>query len=312
MKQTLRLIALLVLFSGCAKPDSAKQNESIATDTAPPTIDKIIGVANIEPINRILPLAPASGGIVSRIYVAIGKQVKKGELLIQLDDAVEQAQLKQALSKVQTQEALIVARKANLAPVHTQFENAKINASRNRKLFDGNALTEKELDDSRFNEENLYAQLQAAEKEIPQQEKRLEELKTDIYYYQTLIAQKKVFAPSAGTVLSVEVKEGSFVNTGTVVSEFAPEGKLMAIIEIDELYADKIQIGQTGYLRPQGGTEILAKGKVILTAPYLRKKSLFSDRADNLEDRRVREVRLELEEGAKVLIGSRVECVIAL
>jgi hypothetical protein len=51
---------------------------------------------------------------------------------------------------------------------------------------------------------------------------------------------------------------------------------------------------------------------VIFTSPYLKKKSLFADKADNLEDRRVREVRVELSPKSQVLIGSRLECVIEL
>jgi len=49
---------------------------------------------------------------------------------------------------------------------------------------------------------------------------------------------------------------------------------------------------------------------VILASPYLRKKSLFADNSANLEDRRVREVRVQLDNPENVLIGARVECII--
>ena len=94
--------------------------------------------------------------------------------------------------------------------------------------------------------------------------------------------------------------------------DFAPEGPVMAITEIDELFADKVKVGQPAFVRAQGDTVVLATGKVILAAPYLRKKSLFSDKADNLEDRRVREVRVQLDSSETLLIGSRVECIIEL
>ena len=45
---------------------------------------------------------------------------------------------------------------------------------------------------------------------------------------------------------------------------------------------------------------------------HLSKKSIFSDRADNLEDRRVREVRIKVDNPKAVLIVSRVECIIEL
>jgi hypothetical protein len=50
----------------------------------------------------------------------------------------------------------------------------------------------------------------------------------------------------------------------------------------------------------------------VYCAPFLSKKSIFNDRADNLEDRRVREVRVRIDQPEAVLIGSRVECIISL
>jgi HlyD family secretion protein len=97
-----------------------------------------------------------------------------------------------------------------------------------------------------------------------------------------------------------------------VLGEFAPEGGLVAITEIDELFADRLKVGQRATIRPQGDSTILATGDVFIISPYLKKKSLFSDNASNLEDRRVREVRVKINPEAKLLIGSRVECVIEL
>jgi hypothetical protein len=62
----------------------------------------------------------------------------------------------------------------------------------------------------------------------------------------------------------------------------------------------------------QGTRELLSTGKIVYCSPYLSKKSIFSDKADNLEDRRVREVRVIVDKPGSVLIGSRVECIIKL
>jgi hypothetical protein len=50
----------------------------------------------------------------------------------------------------------------------------------------------------------------------------------------------------------------------------------------------------------------------VYLSPYLKKKSLFSDDSANMEDRRVREVRIRLTGAANLLINSRVEAVIDL
>ncbi|HXD93019.1 MAG TPA: HlyD family efflux transporter periplasmic adaptor subunit, partial [Bacteroidia bacterium] len=127
-----------------------------------------------------------------------------------------------------------------------------------------------------------------------------------------VIDKKKIKAPANGKILSVDVRLGNNVLASQSVGDFAPDGPLIAITEVDELFATKIAVGMKAYIRPQGQLDTLATGKIYLTSPYLRKKTLFSDDATNMEDRRVREVRVLLDKSDKVLIGSRVECVILL
>jgi hypothetical protein len=75
---------------------------------------------------------------------------------------------------------------------------------------------------------------------------------------------------------------------------------------------NKLQLGQQAIIRTQGTDDQLAKGEVVYLSPYLKKKSLFSDDSANMEDRRVREVRIRLTGAANLLINSRVEAVIDL
>ena len=124
--------------------------------------------------------------------------------------------------------------------------------------------------------------------------------------------KKNIYAPSDGMVLSWEIKPGEAVNIGSKLGDFAPDGDLIATTEVDELFAMKVKIGQKASINVQGTNQELSSGKVIYCAPYLSKKSIFNDRADNLEDRRVREVRVKIDNPKAVLIGSRVECIIKL
>jgi multidrug efflux pump subunit AcrA (membrane-fusion protein) len=124
--------------------------------------------------------------------------------------------------------------------------------------------------------------------------------------------KKRVYAPEDGMMLNWDVKLGQAIAAGTKLGDFAPAGNLMAITEIDELYALKVKTGQKVSINLQGTNDKLSSGTVIYCAPYLSKKSIFSDRADNLEDRRVREVHVRVDNPNAVLIGSRVECIISL
>jgi len=299
--------ALLLFACGSDKKEAAQLN---TIDSV--TIKEVVGIANVEPLQRILTLTPEANGIVKKIFIEINQKVKKGAVLFVLDNETEMAQFHQAQSKLATQTSVIEKNKVALKTAETNFNNAKTNLDRSKKLFESNAITTKQLEDEQLNFETKNLQFESSKSDLQQAQKRLAELQSDVEYYQTILNKKTIKAPLDGTILSVDTKLGSNVSTATALSDFAPDGAVMAITEIDELFADKIKIGQSAYVRAQGDTIILAKGKVILAAPYLRKKSLFSDKVDNLEDRRVREVRVQLDSTESLLIGSRVECIIEL
>jgi hypothetical protein len=124
--------------------------------------------------------------------------------------------------------------------------------------------------------------------------------------------RKFIKAPTDGQLLSLDITLGSLVTPQKSIGTFAPESPLSAWCEIDELYADKVKIGQKAYVRYQGTKDPLVFGIVSFAGPYLRRKSIFYEEVGDLQDRRVREVRITLESEASLLFGSRVECVILL
>ncbi|HSZ71952.1 MAG TPA: HlyD family efflux transporter periplasmic adaptor subunit [Cytophagaceae bacterium] len=302
---------LIALLASCGS--KSKEDQATKDSTAKPLqITQIVGVALIEPQSHIVSLYSEVGGIVKRINHDINEEVKAGDVIVELISDVEQAQLTQAQSKLATQQALINATQSQSNSIRFKSENAKANYDRNTNLFQSGGITKQALDDSRFTYESLQADLASALANIKQQQSRLNEMAADINYYQKLVDRKKVKALVDGKILSMDVKIGSNISSNQSVCDFAPDGPLMAVTEVDELFADKVKVGMSTYIRPQGKTDTVGTGKVVLTSPYLKKKSLFSDGAANMEDRRVREVRVLLDSGEKVLIGSRVEAVISL
>jgi len=65
-------------------------------------------------------------------------------------------------------------------------------------------------------------------------------------------------------------------------------------------------------VRPIGGDQSITTGTIESVSPYLRKKSLFSEKAGDLEDRRVREVVIRVQDASHLLINAKVECIITL
>ena len=310
IKAVLVLITLSILLASCGGVKKEKVDET--ANQKPVEINKIVGVASVEPLTRIVSLYSDVGGIVKKINCDINSEVKANDVLFEFNTEVEEAQLAQAKSKLGTQQAMINVAKAQLASLKVKQDNAQVNYNRNVNLLKAGAVTQQVTDDSKFTYESLQNDVLASDASLKQQEAKVNELQADINYYEKVIDKKKIKAPANGKILSVDVRLGNNVLASQSVGDFAPDGPLIAITEVDELFATKVVNGMKAYIRPQGQLDTLATGKIYLTSPYLRKKTLFSDDATNMEDRRVREVRVLLNKSDKVLIGSRVECVILL
>ena len=313
MKNGLLILAMMFALVSCgdkkAKEEAAAKADSIPK---PSTKNQILGVARIEPEDGIMSLTAGTAGRVLAVLMDDNQAVSKGQQLLNVEVILENAQLRQAQSKVGTQQATIAASQATLEGLKVNLKNAKETYERNLGLFKGNAQTKQVLDDSKASVDKLAKDLETAEANIRQAQSKVGEIQADINYYRTVVEKKRVTALLGGKVLKVLVKTGDYVNNDTKIADFAPEGPLYAKTEVDELYAERVQVGQKAFVISQTTGDTLAKGTVSYAADYLKQKSLFKDQSTEQEDRRVRDVSIRLDSGKMPLIGSRVDCIILL
>jgi HlyD family secretion protein len=307
--------AILCLTS-CAQ--DKKEATATATTTLPiatptkSTNNRVFGVARIEPENGISDLVAGTSGKILAVMMHENQIIEKGKPLLTIDQVVENSQLQQAKSKIAPQRATISTQRANVETLKTRLKNANEVLQRNQTLYQGNVTTQQTVDDSRYEVERLVKEVAAAEMQVAQANSRISEIETDIKYYETVLGQKKVLAPQKGKILKVLAKVGEYAKNDMKIAEFAPDGALVAKTEVDEIYADRIQLKQKAFLLSQTSGDTLATGSVYFAADYLKAKSLFKDQSTEQEDRRIREVHIKIESGKKPLIGSRVDCIILL
>jgi HlyD family secretion protein len=303
-------LCLLVFHSGCgSSSDTEDQEQRVDLNFEP---SQIVGIGRIEPEDKILDIASALSGIVVVLPVEAGDQLLKDEIILELDSEVEKARLEQAAARIQTQLAQIEASKAALSAERIRAENARLFFERTEALFKEGAETEYNYDLAKTEYESLVEENKRLEASVVSAEKMLRQYGADQLLAKAEYEKRFIRAPSDGQLLSLDIRLGSLVTPQKNIGAFAPAGPLSAWVEIDELFASKVQKGQRAYIRQQGTTEPLAWGEVGFVGPYLRKKSIFSDEIGDLQDRRVREVRITLDPEADVLFGARVECVVLL
>lgn len=305
----LLLISIILVFA-CGEPEKSTSAATTGTDSLPdiPVKDEVYGIARIEPEKEIVTVSAGASGKVLKVMIRGNDYITAGQELIRLDNTVELAELKQVESQLITQEAGESLAQENLQKSEMELEKAKRDLILARDLLEGKAETRQNVIDLEAKVDQLTQQLKIQKASLEQTLAQRKTIEAQIQYYRTMLAKKKITAPTAGKVLQVLVHPGEYLTSSTGVMDYAPEGDVIAKTEIDELFADKVKPGQKASIYSQMTGEEIARGKVIYAADYLSQKSLFKNQSTELEDRRVREVKVKLEEGTFPLYGSRVDC----
>ncbi len=312
------LLLMLSLLVACgskepeAKPGSPASPATAAAAKPDPNISEVSGIGRVEPEGEIIPLAASEAGIVTKVYVREGQLVKTGDTLLELDHRLLDAQIDQARRRITTQAARIRTDEKSLVDAQIRLANQKSNLTRTESLVRSGAEIGQNLTDQR-NEQTLQENTIARWITVIETDRaQLRELEGDIMVLAQQLQFKIVRAPLDGRLLTVKALPGSFVSSQVSFADFAPTGKSIVRTEIDEMYASQVQPNQAATILEMGSNRELAKGHVIYAADFLKRKSLFSELAGEMEDRRVREVHVLIDSGEPLLYNSRVECKITL
>jgi len=313
MKRALYIFMMAAIISSCGK----KADENTIPDLGAPQVNPVkvdvrivVGTGRVEPAGEIISLASPTGGIVEKIYKNEGDNVKKDEPLIKLEDRLESLRADQLRWQVASQRTEVDLSVISQKQAEIKLENRSRYLASTRNLQNKGAETSQNLYDVEAEVNNLKMEGEAARVRIDQARSRLKDLEAQLGYAQAEVARKTLKAPADGILLSLNAWEGASINQLGTYSDFAPAGPVIVRAEIDELFADRLAQGQQAEIRYVGSGSTIATGRVTYISPSLKKKSLFTQRAGDQEDRLVREVKVSLDNGSSLILNSRVECVI--
>jgi membrane fusion protein (multidrug efflux system) len=192
---------------------------------------------------QITPVLPRVAGYVKSISVKDYDSVKTGQLVVELDDAELQTQLLEMDADYRQAEVDVVNAKAalNNAVVSLRVNKGNIDLSqmrrkkaeddlkRDQSLYADQAITKKQLDDSKFNVETSGQQVENSKTDLTAAESRIAVLqaniqkasagldvkKAKIEQTKLKLTYTKIFAPQAGKIGKKNVSEGQYVQAGT-------------------------------------------------------------------------------------------------
>jgi len=303
---------IITACSGSNEKEEKSVSASNSINSALVDVSEVVGVGKVEPEKEIISLAAATGGIVKEIYRNDGDSIRKDEPLVRLDDELELIRVSQLRSQFNSQKSQVDIDKLNLRESEARLSNKKKLLESVRVLALKGAETMQTLDDLETEVTTLSFTVEKYSASVILSASRLRELAEQVRYAEAEASKKILRSPYEGLLLEMHVEKGSAVNQFEKFAEVAPSGPITVRTEVDELFAGRLRQGLDADIRFVGSDSVVARGKVIFLSPYLKKKSLFSQKADEQEDRLVREVRIKLEGDNRLILNSKVESVIKL
>lgn len=226
---------------------------------------------NAQVETQIIPVLPRVSGYVKSIAVGDYDSVKAGQLVVQLDDEELQTQLAQMEADYQSAEADILNAKAalNSAVASTKvnkgaitleevkLQQAQEDYERNQKLFADQAITKKQLDDSRFALEAAKQQvtnsgsdytaanskIAISEAAIQKAEAALAMKKAAIEQQKLKISYTKIYAPQGGKIGKKNITVGQYVQAGSPLFSIVNDSTYWIVANFKETQIKKFHDG---------------------------------------------------------------------
>jgi HlyD family secretion protein len=189
------------------------------------------------------------------VLVKEGESVKKGQLLVVLDDADARSQAARAAAQLKGAESNLAAieRGGNqeemltldvqLVKAKTERDTAKRNLDALKKLEQEGAASSGEVQEAQNNLTRADAQLEFLKQkqtkrysnpEVAHVHAQRAEAQAAYDAAQDILAKSNVRAPFDGTVYSLPVKQGGFVNAGDLLLQMADLRKVLVRAFVDE------------------------------------------------------------------------------
>lgn len=276
------------------KPKEEAPNYITATAKVGDIENNVMASGKVKALNTVDVGAQVSGE-VTRLYVDVGDEVKKGDLIAQIDQvnqqnnlSNQQASLEQSRAGLQSAKAEYLSRQAdlesayaNLTSRQAELKQAKSNYDRLRPLLAMNAISEQELDNAQTSVETAQAQvanaqaaiktakaaLITAQSNITSNQADLQKAQTNLNTANTDLGYTTIRAPMDGTVVAVVTEQGTTVNANQSAPTIVTLADLSTVrinAQISEADVINVHAGMPVYFNTIGNPD--KKYDAVLTA----------------------------------------------
>ena len=218
---------LLIVFVGGAlffSVHSSGDEVSYITDSVKrQNVQKVVNATGEVRAIELVTVGAQVSGEIEKLYVSIGQNVKKGDLIAEIDSTTQQNEVYINKARLESYNAQLNAAQVSLKVAEKQYK-------RMQSLKKKNAASAEDLE----NAENTY---ETAKSKVTELESTIKETEISLSTAETNLGYTKIIAPLDGTIVSVPVKQGQTINAAMdtpAIVQIADLTQMEILIEISE------------------------------------------------------------------------------
>jgi len=216
----------------------------------------------VQPETQVKLSAKVPGAVV-KLAVKEGDHVKRGQFLLQIDDAQYRAEVGEA-------KAAIEAARSNLRLAQAAFDQSDAVLQRKVALSKQNLVSAEELDQAKAQRNSDRARVDANQEQVHQAE-------ASLLVAEDNLKKTRFDSPLDGVITQLGIEKGEIVvigtmnNPGTIVLTVADLSRMKVEADVDETDVATIQIGQTAQIKVDALPDTTLTGTVstIANSPYI-------------------------------------------
>ncbi|MCM1264771.1 MAG: HlyD family secretion protein [Candidatus Gastranaerophilales bacterium] len=220
---------------------------------------------------RLISIAPRIEGQVIHLYVDDNQEVKKGDLLLEIDPEPYQVKLNQAIASLNAAKAkLNINQKeidrsyssmnqsyADTRSTESRYSFAKSDYDRYAKMYGAGIVSRQDYEKSKScltsagaehkaANEKAEAAKHAHETEVAKTEEltaEIQKLEAEVAEYKLALSYTKVYAPQDGLVSARNVEEGNYVQVAQPLLSIVPK-RVWVVANFKEIQLTHMEVGQ--------------------------------------------------------------------
>ncbi|WP_414155101.1 efflux RND transporter periplasmic adaptor subunit [Pseudomonas sp. BNK-43-a] len=201
----------------------------------------VTALGTLQP-RRYVDVGAQASGQIRKLHVEVGDEVRKGQLLVEIDPSTQQARLDAGRYSIENLKAQLAEQRAQYLLAQQQFQ-------RQHELASAGATRQEDV-------QQAQAQLKVTQARIDMYQAQIRQAQASLRSDEAELGYTRIYAPMDGTVVAVDAREGQTLNAQQqtpLILRIARLSPMTVWAQVSEADIGQVKPGMTAYFTTLAG-----------------------------------------------------------